>query len=561
MALSINKNLTQASIILAALVAAVFLQTGWHDFICFDDSSYIYNNAAIKNGFSTDSLKWAFSTFYQYNWHPLTWLSHLADTTLFGLNPAGHHLHSAALHCASTILLFLALARATGEPGKSFVVAALFAIHPLRAESVAWAAERKDVLSVFFGFAAIYTYILFTKNKTLSSYLTAIFLYSASLMSKPTLVTLPLILLLLDWLQLNYRQIHHTTFLAMAKEKIPFLILATVSSVITIIAQYKGGAVATLQSVPILLRLGNAVISYWRYIFKTIIPTELSVFYLRDQSLSIPLSIIAGVFLLITTFLLLRYSRQIPALIFGWLWFLLTLLPMSGIVQVGNQAMADRYSYIPTIGLLVVLAWSAEQLCNKIDVKPVMRIAGACIIIITYSVIGWQQTALWRNGKSLFNNALKLNPENYVVLILMGDQLRENNSFQEAIPYYRKALQISPNMHLTHNNIAICLTQTGNFHEARKHLSLSLMLNPESPDTLFNMGMVLGKLNLHEEAAASLYRFIQRVPRDAEAHFFLAESIRLAGRLNDAVSHYETALSIDPTLVKAAQRLEEISKN
>jgi len=364
-------------LILATL--AVYWQVQHHAFVNYDDSFYVTDNRHIQEGLTLESVRWAFTTTYGGNWHPLTWLSHMLDHKLFGMNPGRHHLTSLILHVLNTLLLFLVFKKMTGDSWPSGFVAALFALHPLHVESVAWIAERKDVLSTFFWMLTMWSYIRYIERPATGRYLTALLFFSLGLMAKPMVVTLPFVLLLLDYWPLNRLQNQpsnakitsqtKTDFLGLVREKIPFFILVEMSCVATFYAQNQAGAMVSLDSIPFIARFANAVLSYATYMGKMIWPSNLAVIYMYPEMVSWWQAAAAGLALASIFSAAFIFIKKKPYFAVGWLWFAGTLVPVIGLVQVGSQSMADRYTYIPLIGLFIVIAWGVPELVARLPRK------------------------------------------------------------------------------------------------------------------------------------------------------------------------------------------------
>ncbi len=463
------------SLLLFLAACVPYLQTARFDFLVLDDDLYVTANPAVKEGLRPEGIRWAFRTFHSYNWHPLTWISHMADVSLFGMNPGGHHLAGVFFHGANTILLFLLLAIGTGAIRRSAFVAALFALHPLHVESVAWISERKDLLSAFFGFGCIALYFLYAKRKGRALYLAALLLYTLSLLSKPTLVTLPFLLLLLDYWPLERwgppppavpaggeRKRKKTAAPEgggsstgrLLLEKAPFLGLALLSSVMTFLAQYYGGAVRSLDAIPLAVRVENALYSYVVYIWKTVWPLSLAVYYphpmdlpdwpaMGPQALHLKAAA-AAVFLAVLSILVFRAAKRRPFLVTGWLWYLLALVPMIGIVQVGSHAVADRYTYIPLVGLFIIAAWGVPDLLGGWRWKRVFLAASGGVVLAALAAITFSQMSHWKDSESLFRRAVDVVPGSALMEVNLGNVLLGKGAVDAAAAHYEAALEIRP---------------------------------------------------------------------------------------------------------------------
>ena len=448
---------------------AVYWQVLNNDFVIYDDDKYVTENTHVHKGVTFDSLTWAFTSSHASNWHPLTWISHMIDYQLYGLNARGHHLTSLLFHVANTLLLFLILVRMTGTLWQSSFVAALFALHPLHVESVAWVAERKDVLSTFFMMLTVWAYILYVKKREIKGYLLVVLFFVLGLMSKPMLVTLPFILLLLDFWPLgrlcllrdtkNVATGQHTNERAdifrLVLEKAPFFALAVGSSIVTFIVQERGGAMEIAKTYSIQTRIINAFVAYTEYIVDMIWPVKLALLYPHPgNSLQLWKGVVAGFALVLITILVIRKARRIPYLAVGWLWYIVTLIPVIGIVQVGSQAMADRYTYVTLIGLFIIIAWGANDLLSKWRHRKIWLSTLAAIILPVLIVLTWKQVQYWENGITLFKHTLRHTSNNYVIHNNLGIVLREQGRTEEAIKHYLQALRSNPDYALAHYNLS-----------------------------------------------------------------------------------------------------------
>jgi len=459
---------------LATVVA--FEPLSHNEFIGYDDGHYVTENPYVQSGLTGKSILWAFTSLHgeiSY-WHPLTWLSHMLDCELFGLNPLGHHLTSLLFHIANTLLLFWVLKRMTGAVWQSAFVAAAFALHPLGVESVAWAAERKNVLSGFFWMLTIAAYIRYAERPCIGRYLPVVLALCLGLMAKPTVVTLPFVLLLLDYWPLDRFQWKNLRFLVC--EKIPLLFLAAVLSAVTFFAQKGIGAVAPADKLGLNLRLANAFVSYIRYIGKIFYPAGLAVFYPHPlRSLPLWQPIVCLFILVVVSAAVIYVGRRY--LVVGWLWYLGVLVPVIGLVQVGNQAMADRYTYLPAIGIFIMLTWGITELLAGWRFRKIVFSAAGLIFII---LILYTRTQLryWRNNFTLYEHALKVTANNYVAYNNLGAAFQSEGMLEEAIGHYRRALRIRPDYFFTHCNLGSALQSQGRFSEAAGHYQYALGLKP-----------------------------------------------------------------------------------
>src|SRR5512139_2157727 len=493
------RNAMILCVALIAVTLGVFLQTGDHGFITFDDPGYVTDNPRVKGGVTGGNVGWAFSATAMSNWHPLTWLSHMADVELFGLSPRGHHLVSVFLHVASTALLFFFLAEITGFPWRSLFVAALFALHPLHVESVAWVAERKDVLSGFFWFLTLLLYAGYVKRGGTARYLLALLSFAAWLMAKPMLVTLPVVLLLLD-----YWPLRRSPLGSLVKEKIPFFALSAASSVITVIAQKQSGAMKTLDAIPLGSRIGNAVIAYAKYIGKMFWPADLAMLYPFPGSIPLWQVSVALLLLVLFSALAFGYLRRHPYLVTGWFWFLATLVPVIGIVQVGGQSMADRYAYLPLTGLFLVLAWGIGDLSQGLPSRREVLAVLAAGVVAASAAATWRQIGYWRDNLTLYRHTLEVTTGNYQILNHYGIALAREGRLDEAIDQYLASLKIDPNRPATHNNLGIAYFRKGMVDHAILRFQMAIALNPDYAEAHTNLGIAYGKKGWIQQAAEEI---------------------------------------------------------
>jgi tetratricopeptide (TPR) repeat protein len=549
----------KALVILFLIVStlAVFWQVRNHEFIDFDDPEYITRNTHVTAGLSVEGLIWAFTTFHASNWHPLTWLSHMLDCELFGLNPGGHHLTSVAIHIASTIILFLLLHNMTGAMWRSAFVAALFALHPLRVESVAWISERKDVLSTLFWMATLWAYAVYVQKPEIKRYLLVFFLFGLGLTAKPMLVTLPFVLLLLDYWPLGRMKFgnadggHRSANLRLLTEKIPFLVLSGVSCFVTFIAQNHGGAVQSLESLPLMARICNALLAYVAYIGKMIWPHNLAVYYPHPISVDFFAVAAAALLLMGISGLMLHLSRRHASLVVGWFWYLGTLVPVIGLVQVGMHAMADRYTYVPLVGLAIIAAWGVPTLIANWQYRSHVLAVSALILIPVLMVATFTQTRRWRDSITLFEYTLEVTTDNRLVHYNLGLALAKKGGTKEAIAHYREALRINPNDVDANNNLGNILAKSGKYDEAIGHYFQALKADPEDAKGYNNLGNVLSSLGRNREAIDRYREALQIKPDFAQAHYNLGRSLAELGEVEGAIESYKAALRIDPNSAEA----------
>lgn len=545
LALAIALGLTAACI-------AVFESVRHHDFVYYDDPKYVTENPTVLAGLTSRGVAWALTTGTDANWFPLTWISHMLDVELFGTNAGGHHVTSLIIHLASTLLLFAALLRMTGAAGRSGFVAGLFALHPLHVESVAWVAERKDVLSTLFWMLTLNAYVWYTKKAGARRYLLVIVLFSAGLMSKAMLVTLPFVLLLLDYWPLDRRSL---SFAQLAKEKVPLLAVAIVSSIATFVAQRSGGAVGGLDAFPLVLRIGNAFVSYVLYIGKMLWPARLAAFYPYPDVLSAGMVLGALVILAGISALVARGARKYPYLPVGWLWYLGTLVPVIGLIQVGNQAMADRYTYVPLIGLFIIVAWGAHDLLSRWNARQILLPIVATIALASCAIVARAQVRHWKNSSALWMHALRVTDDNHLAHNNLGLALMDEGKIDEAISQYNEALRIRPNYATARINLGAALSKQGKTADAVASLAEATRQRPGFAEAQLNLGAALARQGKIDEAIARYNEALRLRPRYPEASANLGLALASQGKINDAIAQYREALRIRPDFVEVHNNL------
>ena len=492
-------------------------------FIRLDDPAYVTENPHVLAGLTSAGFAWAFNLGYAGNWHPLTWLSHMLDVSCWGLDPAAHHAVNLALHATSAVVLFLLFARMTGRPWASAFVAAVFAVHPLHVESVAWAAERKDVLGALLGFLSIACWVEWTRKGGAPRYLAALALFGLSLSAKPMFVTLPFLLLLLDrWpLARKYgaraipsrfgaaagppRIVKELLWLRTFREKLPFFAFALASCVVTLIAQRRGQAMTSLASLPLADRFRNALAVSFAYLAKTFWPSRLSVFYPHPFGGTPAHQVIEGTLVLAAvSFAAFRYSRRLPWLAFGWLWWLVMLVPVIGIVQAGGQSMADRYTYAPMVGLSVVVAWGAAEIAARWKAARVVAGIAAAGVIGACVAATRVQVGYWRDDPTLFRHALDVTENNYLAHFRLAADAWDAGSRDEALAHYAETVRLAPDMYQAHNNYGAALLVSGRPDDAIVEFAKAARVEPGNADPYFNLATALLQKNRVQEAITCL---------------------------------------------------------
>jgi tetratricopeptide (TPR) repeat protein len=555
-------------VLLAGIVWIVFGQTLGFDFVNYDDADYVYQNAIVSSGLSFSGILWAFTHVHAANWHPLTTISHMLDCQLYGLLPWGHHFTNVMLHAAVAVLLFLALCELTSAQWPSAFVAAIFAIHPLRVSSVAWIAERKDVLSGVFFMLTLWAYAWYARKSRLSSraYIAAIVFFALGLMCKPSLVTLPFVLLLLDYWPLrrtNYSsnpgELSSARSLgSLLREKIPFFALSAASCAATLLAQK--GVVESNMQLTMGGRVGNAIISYAVYVGQTFWPVNLAAIYpYPAQGVSFNAIILSNLVLVIITVNVFVWRHIAPYLLTGWLWFLGILVPMIGIIQVGNQARADRYTYLAHIGLYILLTWGAVELFNKWRHGREAMIGLAGLIITGLAANSYYETAAWRNSETLWRHALAVTKNNYIAHNNLGGALRKDKRLDEAIVEYRKALETCTSCPGVYNSLGHTFADKGDWQEAIEWYQRAIENWPR-PDAgnNNNMGIALVQLGRTDEALAQFQEAL-RLDRDyIDVHYNLALLFKRLGRRQEAKTEFEEVLRIVPNSTRVLDQLRQL---
>lgn len=538
-----------AILCLALCVAtlAVYWQTSHYGFIAYDDDQYVYANPHVRAGLTAGGVAWAWTTFFYANWHPLTWMSLMLDFQLFGGQAGGFHLMNVALHMAGAVLLLLALARMTGCPWRSAVVAGIFALHPLHVESVAWVTERKDVLSVALAMLSLLLYAWYAERPGPARYLWVALAYALSLAAKPMLVTFPFVLLLLDFWPLGRFRwpLLWPPLRPLLLEKIPLLMMAVVSSVLTFIAQRSYGAVATLSNFPLPIRLANSSIAYMTYLWKALWPVNLGVLYPAERP-DPGVALISAILLVAATAAALLTIRRRPYLTVGWLWYLGTLVPVIGLVQVGVQSNADRYTYLPLVGFSIAVVW---LIADAVRSRPVMRqaaAAGAAVILLLLAAGARAQAAYWSDSRTLFERTLQVTRRNYIILNNLGVTIAGEGRHAEAIQDYREALAINPDYAEARANLGHELLAMGKMDEAYPALVEALRLKPDAAVAQGDLGVLLAARGDFEEARRHLQESLRLAPASAEMQSDFCWVLERLGRLDEALAHCDEALRLQP---------------
>lgn len=580
---------------LSIVTIGIFWQIQDHEFIIFDDPGYIYENKHVIRGLTFEAVKWAFLESHAANWHPITWISHILDFEMYGLDPGGHHRTNLIFHTVNAILLFLVFLRMTGGFWQSAVIATLFAIHPLHVESVAWASERKDVLSMFFLMFTIWAYLRYIENKEIKNYLLVFLFFALGLMSKPMLVTLPFVLLLLDFWPLkrtggNLKQL--------IIEKIPLFGLALGSSVITFFVQQGFGATALQKTIQLDQRIFNAIVSYAEYLWKLIWPLNLSIFYPHQGYMLPTWKIFFSAILLIgITVLAVKTIKRTPFVAVGWFWYLGTLVPVIGIVQVGSQSMANRYTYIPLIGIFIILAGGIPYLLKTFRHQKQILIILSLVVGSFYTFVTWSQVKYWKNsillferaievvedeninfaiahkslGRSYFKNnefdkaitsyekCLVLNPDHWRCYQNIGNVFVEKKEFQKALNYFQLSVKINSNNDSGYNNIGVILQRSGKLDESIELFKKAIKLNPDYVLFYFNLGNTLVENNMIGEAILQYKEALNLDPQSYMIHFKLGNALAKNGFYAESINHFESAINLKPDYIPAIENIKIVN--
>jgi tetratricopeptide (TPR) repeat protein len=539
----------------AALVAAgafVYAPVRHHEFVNFDDPQYVSENPHVASGLNGPALSWALTTGDASNWHPLTWLSHQLDVELFGLDPGRHHLTSVAIHLVNTLLLFGLLHGMTGALFRSAFVAALFAVHPLHVQSVAWIAERKDVLSALLFLLTLRAYLAYVRRPGRSRYAAVVVLFALGLTAKPMLVTLPFVLLLLDFWPLG-RVESSSTWRRLIVEKLPLVGLAAASSLVTVAVQRR--AVQSLDLLPLSRRFATAALAYAWYAAKVAWPTRLAVLYPYPEAVLAWQVLGAAAVLGAVSLLALRASPRHSYLTVGWFWYIGTLLPVLGLVQVGSQPWADRYTYIPAIGLFIVVAWGAADLAAGWRHRDLLLAAAASIVLFGCVLVARRQVGYWRNSVVLWERALDVTAGNYRAEHNLADALARQRRIEEAVTHYAAALLIKPDFAEAHNNLGLALAEQGKVSEAMTHYADALRALPDYQEAHNNLAVALARAGRNAEALRHFTEAVRIDPSVAVAHNNLGVALAREGRFEEAVPEFAEALHLKPGYPEARTNL------
>ncbi len=585
------------SIILIIAAAAPYVQTLGFDFVNFDDNAYLTDNQIVQAGLTWKGVQYAFSTFDTGNWHPLTWLSHMADVTIWGFWAGGHHLTNLLIHVANTLLLFAVFRLMTTAVWRSMLVAILFAVHPLHVESVAWIAERKDVLSTFFGLLAMLAYARYVRTPSLQRYMMIVLPFAVSLLCKPMMVTLPCVYLLLDFWPLKRLTIGATStgrvaYSRLILEKIPLLMCSIAISAIAVFSQHSAKAMSSLEAFSLSTRAANALVSYAMYLQKLFVPINLAVFYPHPGTWGQSEVMYSSVILVVISVLVLSLWRSRPWLTVGWLLFLGMLVPVIGLVQVGMQSMADRYMYFPAVGIFIMIAWSIPNPQDMFGRASVTALTSLCVLAL--AITATVQASCWKDSRALFLQAIAVNPNNFMAHQNLGNDLEVKGEIAKAMEHYQRAAKLRPNYGKIHENIANIYIKAQRYDAAMKELDLAVQLDPDSysahnsrgvvhlsqlrfadaelelrrsvdldPNNLQargNFGLALLKVGKYEEAIRNLSMVKEVHPERLGVRLNLALALSGSGRKSEAVVELQEILRAKPDFAPARAALAEIEQ-
>ena len=555
--------------LLAAAVVILYEPVTSFEFV-YDDDLYVARNSRVQGGLTPDGLRWAITTYHGGNWHPLTWLSHMADIEIHGVGAGGHHVTNLLIHLASTVLLFIVLSAMTGATRASGLAAAFFAVHPLHVESVAWVSERKDVLSGFFWILTIGAYVRYVRRPSLHRYLVVLVSFVLGLLSKPMVVTLPFVLLLLDYWPLNRltgsvtvfdRQVSSgsTSFQSAAwrliAEKIPLVLLAASICIVTIVAQRDAGAMLPLEKIALGERVANALVSYALYLKKTVFPVSLAVYYPHTGMPPAWKIVSAAVLLALLSCVALKTARNLPFLIVGWLWYLCALVPVIGLVQVGSQALADRYTYIPLIGLYLAVAWGVKSL---IESRPALKRPMTAIVVLVFSgllFLASNQVMTWRTGVALFEHAVAVTTFNPVAHNNAGAAYLDRNECGKAVPHFLKAIEQKQDYASAYCNLGICAGRENRMDEAMRYFTQAIALDPDFTKPRIERGLLQAVRGNLDRAREDLLDALRIDPGHDGAHTNLGMISLQQGNLDDAEAHLVEALRLNPLSAEGLNNL------
>ncbi|MFL6417675.1 MAG: tetratricopeptide repeat protein [Bryobacteraceae bacterium] len=541
-------------LILVLLVVAIYARVAGYQYVDFDDDILVAQNPWVNSGLTVGSLKWAFTTFNLFWWQPVLWISFLVDVQFFGTGPGPHHIVNVALHAANSVLLLAFLRYTTGSLWRSFFAAILFAVHPLRVESVAWISERKDVLSGFFCMLTLLAYSRYCRKGAVSDHFLLLVTFSLGLMAKPILMTMPVLMLLLDyWPLRRWTRVRQGWPLFL--EKVPLLVLSALSFIMTATGLHQAGAIV---SVPWSTRIGNAVFAYAKYLFLLLWPAHLSVLYPYRLHIPLPELAAAAIMLAAISWIVIRCAPRKPYLLAGWLWYVVALAPTVGLLQSGSQAFADRYTYLPSIGILVAVVWI---LADMLPTEAFWRLpASACavLVVVLFAVASRIQVSAWQNSVTLFSQAAAVAPTSALVHHNLGYGLAEQGRYREAIPHYLVSLSLDPGLERVHYNLGRALYEEGRLEDSIGHFLQELKSDQASdrePDVRTALGIALTRTGRVEEARREFLSALKSRPQSAEFHANWGSFLARTGELEAAAREFQAAIQLNPAYTEARLNL------
>lgn len=587
-------------LVLVTCTLALYNGVNQNGFVNYDDDVYVTANRHVQVGLSWSTIRWAFTTFGAANWHPLTWISHALDYQLFKLNPAGHHYTNVLLHCANVVLLFLLLVEGTGRVSRSLVVVAIFAVHPLNVESVAWAAERKNVLSMLFLLLALWAYQRYARKPSVARYAGVALLFACGLMAKPQVITLPFLLLLWDYWPLQRMALGSDRGAAdrspgwLLLEKVPLLALSGASAVVTLLAQRAGGAVRSVIEYPLTVRIENAVGAYFDYVGRLFWPLRLAPMYPHPgDSLRAWQIAVAALFLIAATVLVLVF-RERRYLVVGWFWFLGTLVPMIGLIQVGHQATADRYMYVPMIGLLLMLGWGLADWAGERKARAVSLASAAALVLAALGALTYRQVSFWHDSETLWTHAVAVTKNNYIAHVNLGESMFNQERTAEATVHFRAAAEIRPNDPAAHLNLGSCERRQKNYAQAlqedqavlrltsdkglrayafvnlgtdyrhvkdyrraKESYEAALLINPQTARAFVGLGVLAQKTGEFDQAVKEYLRAAELEPSDV-AYLLLSQALQQSGQAAASQAALEAAKRVSPDFERAQQAVRDL---
>lgn len=554
-----QKKVYTVVLLLIIISLAAFGRIIGNHFINLDDPGYITRNHVVQNGLNLQNIKWAFTTTYLAFWHPLTWISHMLDWTLFGSYAGGHHLISLLLHIGTVLFLFLFLNRTTKNIWPAAFAAAFFALHPLRVESVAWAAERKDVLSMFFGMTSVYAYASYADHMKAARYFLCLILFAFSLMSKPMMVTLPFLLLLLDYWPLDRwpksvtvsRESVRAPMSRILWEKVPFIVLAVIFSVIVFHAEKTAGAVSSVETLSLLTRTSNAIVTYVTYLGKIFWPVNLIVFYPYDFFIPLSKIIISAIILVFITVAVFYCVKKLPFLFVGWFWYLGTLVPMIGLVQVGKHGMADRYTYLPSIGIAILIAWGIPLLFKRKEKLKTFLIPASVSILAMLSFLTWLQCGYWKNSFTLYNHASRIMKNDDVARQNRGADFTELGQYQQQreIQEYNRVIRLDANNVEAYFNRGIAYSKIGQFENAVRDYTEAIRLKPDYAEAYNNRGNIYGQHGQYQLAIADFNKVIDLRPDHIKTYNNRGLAYSEMGQFQKAIADFDKAIQLKPDYI------------